>query len=78
MIIVASLRQTVPLHADLPAATAALAHIAARGPQLDQSFSINKAALDRIYLLIPPGSIKQPINSTHRHSDRADPRSKSP
>jgi hypothetical protein len=78
MIIVASLPQTVPLHADLPAATAALAQIAARRPQLDQSFSINKAVLDCIYLLTPPRTIKQPISSNRRHSDRAAPRPKSP
>ena len=78
MTIAASPRKTVPLRADLPAATAALAQIARRRLQLDQSSSINKAALDRIYLLIPPRSIKQPINSNRRHSDRPASRSKSP
>jgi hypothetical protein len=78
MIIIAPLRQRVPLRADLPAATASLAQIAAPGPQLDHSASINKAALDYIYLLSPRRSIKHPISSTRRHSDRAAPRPKSP
>jgi hypothetical protein len=54
MIIIAPLRQRVSLRADLPAATLALAQIAGPGPQLDQSASINKAALDCIYPLSPP------------------------
>ena len=78
MTIVASLRQTLLLRADLPAATQALAHVAARSLQLDQSSSINKAALDCIYLLSPPRSIKPPVSSTRRHGDRAAPRAKSP
>jgi hypothetical protein len=78
MTIVASVRQTAPLCADLPAATAAPAHIAARRPQLNQSTAINKAVLDCIYLLSPRRSIKQPIGSTRRHSDRAAPPAKSP
>jgi hypothetical protein len=44
MTIVASVHQTVPLHADLPAAMPALAQIATRGPQPDQSSPINKTA----------------------------------
>jgi len=77
MTIAASVRQTVP-SADLLAATAALAQMVTSSPQFDQSSSINKAALDCIYLLIPSRSIKQPIRSTRRHCDRPAPRSKSP
>jgi hypothetical protein len=78
MTVAASVRQTVPLRADLPAATQALAQIAGPGPQLDQSASINKAALHCIYLFGPRRTIKHPISSTRRHSDRAAPQSKSP
>jgi hypothetical protein len=78
MTITASAHKTVPLRADLPAATAALAQIAARGPHLDQSASINKAALASSYLLTPRRSIKQHARSTRRHCDRPAPRSKSP
>jgi hypothetical protein len=78
MTITAVSRQTVPLRADLPAATVALAHIAGPGPQLDQSASITKAALDCIYLLSLPRSTKQPISSACRHRDRAASASKSP
>jgi hypothetical protein len=53
MTIVASVHQTVPPHADLPAATPALTQIAARGPQPDQSPPINKAALDWTYCSVP-------------------------
>jgi hypothetical protein len=78
MTIIASPRQRLPLPADLPAATVALAHIAGPGPQLDPSASINKAALNSIYLLNPHRSIKQPISSTRRHTGHPAPRSKSP
>jgi hypothetical protein len=78
MTIVASVRQTVPVRADLPAATAALAHLAGRRRQLDRSSSINKAALDCIHPLIPPRSIKHPISSTRRQTDRTAPPSKFP
>ena len=78
MIIIAPLRQRVSLRADLPAATLALAHIAGPGPQLDQSASINKAALDCIYPLSPPHTIKYPITPFRRHSARPAPQAKSP
>ena len=61
MTIVTSLRPTVLLRADPPAATEALAQITGRSPQLDQSSSINKVVLDRTYLIMPPRGIKQPI-----------------
>ena len=78
MTITASPRQTALLRAELPAATQALAQIAARSPQLNQSSSINKLALYCTYLIIPPRSIKHPITSIRPHSARAAPRSKSP
>jgi hypothetical protein len=78
MTITASPSKSIPLRADLPAATAALAQIAGCSSQLDQFSSINKAALDCIYLLSPRRSIKQPIRSTRQRADRAAPRSKSP
>ena len=78
MTIVASVRQTAPLRADLSAATAALAHIAGRAPQLNHSSSINKTTPDSISLLRPRRSTKQPIISIRRHTARAAPRSKSP
>jgi hypothetical protein len=78
MTITASPRQTVLLRANLPAATEALAQIAGRGPQLNQSSSINKAALDFTHLIIPPHSIKQPVTSIRHHSARPAPQAKSP
>ena len=78
MTITASACKTVPLRADLLAATAVLARKAGRGPRLDQSSSIDKAALDCIYPLIRRRSIKQSIGSTSRHFDRVATRSKSP
>jgi hypothetical protein len=52
--------------------------MADRNPQLDQPSSINKAALDCIYLLNRRRSIEQTISSIRRHSDRAPPKPKSP
>jgi len=78
MTIASSLRQRVPLCADPPTATAALAHIAGPGPQLNQSSSINKAALDFTHLIIPPRTIKQSVTSIRRHSARPAPQPKSP
>jgi hypothetical protein len=78
MTIMASAHKTVPLCANLPAATAALARKPARGPQLKPSPSINKAALDCIYLLNRRPGIEQAISSIRRHTDRAPPKSKSP
>ena len=78
MTITASLSKTIPLRADLPAATAALAQIAGCSHQLDQFSSINKAAFDSIHLLSPRRSIKQPIRSTRQRADRTAPRAKSP
>ena len=66
MTIVASVRQRVPLRADLLAATAALAQMAARNPELNQSSRINKVGLSRIYLLMPRIGSKQSARST-RH-----------
>jgi hypothetical protein len=78
MTITASPRQTVPARADLPAAAAALAHLAGRRRQFHQSSSINKAALDFTHLIIPPHSIKQPVTSIRHHSARPAPQAKSP
>ena len=78
MTITASVRQTVPLRADLLAATAALVQTGERGPQLSPSSSIDNAALNRIYLLIPSRSIKQTARSARHHCDRTPPLSKSP
>jgi hypothetical protein len=78
MTIVVSVPQTIPLRANLLAATAALAHLAARRRQLDQSSSIDQPGLNRIYLLTPRRRSKQPISSTRRQTDRTAPPSKSP
>jgi hypothetical protein len=78
MTVVASVHRIAPLFADLPTATAALGQIAGRSPQLDQPSPINKAALDRTYLLNRRRSIEQTISSIRRHSDRAPPKPKSP
>jgi hypothetical protein len=78
MTITASLSKSIPIRADLLAATAALAHITANGPHLDQVFPINKVAIDYTYLLIPRRSIKHAISSTRRHCDRVAPQAKSP
>jgi len=78
MSITASVRQTTLLRAELPAATQALAQIATRSLQLNQSSSINKAALNRIYSLNPRRSIKHPTRAARRHRDRPAPRFKSP
>jgi hypothetical protein len=78
MTIAASVPQTIPLRANLFAATAALAHMAGRALRPDQSSSINKAALDSIYLLNRRRSIEQTISSIRHPSDRAAPKSKSP
>jgi hypothetical protein len=56
MTIAASLSLNVSLRVDLLSVTAALAQIAGPGPQLDQSASIKKLALDCIYLLSRPAA----------------------
>jgi hypothetical protein len=78
MTITASARKTVPLRADLLAATPALAQMAARGPQLTQSSSINKAAFNRPYLLIHRTSLNQCARSPRRYPDIVPTAPKSP
>ena len=69
--ILASVRQTTPPRADLHAATAVLAHIPARGTQLN-------ARLTLIHRLITRRSIKYDAGSTPSRCGRPAPRSKSP
>jgi len=78
MTIAASVPQTVSFRADLLPATPALAQIAGRGPRLDQSSSIGRAALDCIYLLNRRRSSEHTISSTRRHSENPAAKSKSP
>jgi hypothetical protein len=78
MIVIASPRQILPLRAHLPTATVALAQMAGRGHELNQSSRINKAGLNRIYRLIPSSRSKQSARSTRHPRDRHAPRSKSP
>jgi hypothetical protein len=69
--ILASVRQTTPLRADLHAATAVLAQIPALGSQLNPR-------LTPIPLFITRGSIKYSAGLTRSRCGRPAPRSKSP
>ena len=71
MTITASAPKTAPLRADLPAATAALAQLAARSPELKRSSRINKAGLTR-------SRIKHAARSRRHPCDRHVLPSKSP
>jgi hypothetical protein len=78
MTIVASVRQTASLRADLPAATAALAQIATNRPNSTNLRRSTKPHSAKTYLIIPRSSIKQPAAFTTRLRDSLARHPKSP